>query len=86
MTSSGVIFRKWTVLAALTRFQTLTVGCVAAESDSVPLIRQLLCSALCSEFLNYEDCPPTKTATEQSLCSTSERWEYAFLAAQSDTY
>jgi hypothetical protein len=30
---------------ALTRFQILTVGCVADESDSGPLIRELLCSA-----------------------------------------
>jgi hypothetical protein len=37
---------------ALTRFQILTVGCVPAESGSVPLIRQLLCSALCSEKLD----------------------------------
>jgi hypothetical protein len=36
---------KWIDLAALTRFQVLTVGCVASESDSVPLIRQLFCSA-----------------------------------------
>ena len=32
----------------LTRFQGLTFGPVASKQDSVPLIRQLLCSTLCS--------------------------------------
>jgi hypothetical protein len=42
-------FSKWIVLAALTRFQGLTVGTVgfrASKSGSRPLIRQLLCSIL----------------------------------------
>lgn len=34
--------------AALTRFQILTVGRVAFKSVSKTLIRQFLCSALCS--------------------------------------
>lgn len=44
----------------LTRFQAFTVVAEAYTSGSVPLIRQLLCSTLCSEFLNYRD-PPQMT-------------------------
>ena len=46
---SQLVF-QWIVLAAITRFQELTVIAEACESGSEPLIRQLLCSALCSKF------------------------------------
>jgi ParB-like nuclease domain len=43
-------FSKSVVLAALTRSKVLTVGSAASKSGSIPLIRQLLCSTLCSDL------------------------------------
>jgi hypothetical protein len=42
-------FHKSIVLAALTRSKALTVGPKVSKSESEPLIRQLLCSVLCSK-------------------------------------
>jgi hypothetical protein len=43
-------FSRCTFLAVLTWIKALTVGRATSETGSEPLIRQLLCSALCSKF------------------------------------